>query len=46
MAIAMALNNSFNFIQKSAVLAKIFDILLSFLKCPDGGIGRRTSFRY
>ena len=46
MAIAMALNGSFNFVQQTAGLVHILDIISFFLKCPGGGIGRRTSFRY
>ena len=46
--IAMALDHAFDFIEQSvADVVDIFDIeSFSFLRCPGGGIGRRTSFRY
>ena len=48
MAIPVAVDHAFDFIQQSgADLSNIFDIeSCSFLRCPGGGIGRRTSFRY
>ena len=44
--IAVSENDSLHFIQRAAGLVQMFDILSFFLKCPGGGIGRRTSFRY
>ncbi len=48
-AIAMALDDALDFIEQAGrvLWSDVFDIeSFSFLKCPGGGIGRRTSFRY
>jgi hypothetical protein len=44
--IPMTDNGPFKFFQQPAGCNHFFDTMLSFLKCPGGGIGRRTSFRY